>query len=103
MSGILHDRTADFVALGTLVLLYLGGFGVALWRIRAAAPRGKLYWIVCVALLAGGAVAIAGNLAPVPNSGAMPPGFALGVEAILLGLALVATGCAWLMLRAPRR
>ncbi|RAB21419.1 hypothetical protein DN538_30920, partial [Burkholderia multivorans] len=54
MSGILHDRTADFVALGTLVLLYLGGFGVALWRIRAAATRDKLYWIVCVALLAGG-------------------------------------------------
>ncbi len=61
MSGILHDRTADFVALGTLVLLYLGGFGVALWRIRAAATRGKLYWIVCVALLAGGALAIAGT------------------------------------------
>ncbi|MBU9181204.1 hypothetical protein L0Z36_24395 [Burkholderia multivorans] len=103
MSGILHDRTADFVALGTLVLLYVGALGIALWRIRAAAARGKLYWIVCVALLAGGAVAIAGNLAPVPNSGEMPPGFALGVEASLLGLALVAVGCAWLMLRARRR
>ncbi|MCU9954434.1 MULTISPECIES: hypothetical protein [Burkholderia] len=103
MSGLLQSRAADLVALGTLALLYLGGAGIALWRIRAATPRGKLYWIVCMALLAGGAVAMGDNLSPVPNSGEMPPGFALGVEAVLLGLALVAGGCAWLMLRARKR
>ncbi|WP_175921333.1 hypothetical protein [Burkholderia latens] len=101
MSGFLN-RTGDLVALGTLVLLYIGGVGVAAWRIRTATPRGKLYWIACVALLAGGAAALISNLSPVPNSGEMPPGFALGVEAVLLGLALVAAGCAWLMLRARR-
>ncbi|AXF23751.1 hypothetical protein CUJ89_25520 [Burkholderia pyrrocinia] len=103
MNGLLHDRAADVVALGTLAVLYLGGAGVALWRIRAAAPSAKVYWIVCMALLAGGAIAMGGNLSPVPNSGEMPPGFALGVEAVLLGLVLVAAGCAWLMLRARRR
>ncbi|WP_321795166.1 hypothetical protein [Burkholderia sp. BCC1988] len=102
MSGLLHHRTGDFIALATLAVLYLGGVGLALWRIRSAAPRGKVYWIVCIALLAGGAIAITANLSPVPNSGEMPPGFALGVEAVLLGLALVAAGCAWLMLRARR-
>jgi len=103
MSGLLQDRTGDRVALATLAVLYLGGVGLALWRIRTAAPRGKLYWIVCIALLAGGAVVMTANLSPVPNSGEMPPGFALGVESVLLGLALVAAGCAWLMLRARRR
>ncbi|KWH62697.1 hypothetical protein CFB52_021020 [Burkholderia sp. AU18528] len=103
MSGLLHSRAADVIALGTLAVLYLGGGAIALWRIRAAPPRGKIYWIVCAALLAGGAIAMAGNLAPVPNSGEMPPGFALGVEAVLLGLVLAAGGCAWLMLRARKR
>jgi len=103
MSGFLNDRTGDLVALATLAVLYLGGVGLALWRIRTAAPRGRLYWIVCIALLAGGAVVMTANLSPVPNSGEMPPGFALGVESVLLGLALVAAGCAWLMLRARRR
>ncbi|HKT67403.1 MAG TPA: hypothetical protein VJR91_27850 [Burkholderia sp.] len=103
MNGLLHDRTGDLVALATLAVLYLGGVGLALWRIRTATPRGKLYWIVCIALLAGGAVVMTANLSPVPDSGEMPPGFALGVEAVLLGLALVAAGCAWLMLRARRR
>ncbi|KVM91657.1 hypothetical protein [Burkholderia diffusa] len=102
MSSLLNDRTGDFIALATLAVLYLGGVGLALWRIRTAAPRGKLYWIVCIALLAGGAIAIAANLSPMPNSGEMPPGFALGVETVLLGLALAAAGCAWLMLRAKR-
>jgi len=102
MSSLLHDRTGDFIALATLAVLYLGGVGLALWRIRTAAPRGKIYWIACIALLAGGAIAITVNLSPVPNSGEMPPGFALGVEAVLLGLVLVAAGCAWLMLRARR-
>ncbi|KUZ11262.1 hypothetical protein WI69_15540 [Burkholderia diffusa] len=102
MSSLLNDRTGDFIALATLAVLYLGGVSLALWRIRTAAPRGKLYWIVCIALLAGGAIAIAANLSPMPNSGEMPPGFALGVETVLLGLALVAAGCAWLMLRARR-
>ncbi|KVH46008.1 hypothetical protein WL88_17560 [Burkholderia diffusa] len=102
MSSLLNDRTGDFIALATLAVLYLGGVGLALWRIGTAAPRGKLYWIVCIALLAGGAIAIAANLSPMPNSGEMPPGFALGVETVLLGLALVAAGCAWLMLRARR-
>ncbi|AOJ89145.1 hypothetical protein ACV22V_18710 [Burkholderia sp. AW33-5] len=102
MSGLLNDRTGDFIALATLAVLYLGGVGLALWRIRTAAARGKVYWIVCIALLAGGAIAITANLSPMPNSGEMPPGFALGVEAVLLGLALVAAGCAWLMLRARR-
>ncbi|WP_175878449.1 hypothetical protein [Burkholderia sp. BCC0097] len=103
MSGLLQSRAADIIALGTLAVLYLGGAGIALWRIRAAALPGKIYWIVCAALLAGGAVAMAGNLAPLPNSGDMPPGFALGAEAVLLGLALAAGGCAWLMLRARKR
>jgi hypothetical protein len=102
MTALLHDRTADIVALAALVVLYFGALGVAAWRIRVA-RRGKIYWITCIALLAAGAIAMAGNLSPVPNSGEMPPGFALGVEAILLGLALVAAGCAWLMLRATRR
>ncbi|WP_419689221.1 hypothetical protein ACN22W_20720 [Burkholderia theae] len=103
MSWLLQSRSADIVALGTLALLYLGGAGIALWRIRAAAPRGKVYWVVCMMLLAGGAIAMGGNLSPAPNSGEMPPGFALGVEAVLLGLAFVAGGCAWLMLRNRRR
>ncbi|MCA7950338.1 hypothetical protein LGM43_08645 [Burkholderia seminalis] len=102
MNALLQSRSADLVALGTLALLYLGGACIALWRIRAAAPRGKIYWIVCMALLTGGAVAMGGNLSPVPDTGEMPPGFALGVEAVLLGLALVAGGCAWLMLRARK-
>ncbi|AOI95439.1 MULTISPECIES: hypothetical protein [Burkholderia] len=102
MSSLLNNRTGDFIALATLAVLYLGGVGLALWRIRTAAPRGKVYWIFCIALLAGGAIAITANLSPVPNSGEMPPGFALGVEAVLLGLALVAASCAWLMLRARR-
>ena len=50
-------------------------------------PRGKVYWIVCATLLAGGAIAMGINLSPVPDTGNMPPGFALGVEAVLLGLA----------------
>ncbi|HGL4262118.1 hypothetical protein [Burkholderia dolosa] len=102
MTALLHDRTADIIALAALVVLYFGALGVAAWRIRVA-RRGKIYWITCIPLLAAGAIAMAGNLSPVPNSGEMPPGFALGVEAILLGLALVAAGCAWLMLRATRR
>ncbi|TPQ39448.1 hypothetical protein C2U71_22945 [Burkholderia ubonensis] len=102
MSWLLNGSTGDIVALATLAVLYLGGVGLALWRIRAAAPRGKLYWIVCIALLAGGAVAIAQNLSPEHDRGEMPPGFALGAEAVLLGLALVAAGCAWVMLRARR-
>ncbi|QTO51065.1 hypothetical protein [Burkholderia latens] len=102
MIGLLHDRTGDVVALATLAVLYLGGVGLALWRMRTAAPRGRVYWIVCIALLGGGAIAIAGNLSPVPKSGQMAPGFALGAEAVLLGLALVAAGCAWLMLHARR-
>jgi hypothetical protein len=44
-------------------------------------------------------VAITQNLSPEHDHGEMPPGFALGVEAVLLGLALVAAGCAWVMLR----
>ncbi|MCA7907308.1 hypothetical protein LGM62_10415 [Burkholderia contaminans] len=103
MTGLLQSRASDVIALGTLAVLYLGGAGIALWRIRAAAPRGKIYWSVCAALLAGGAIAMGINLSPMPDTGEMPPGFALGVEAVLLGLALVAGGCAWLMLRAPRR
>ena len=102
MSSLLNNRTGDFIALATLAVLYLGGVGLALWRIRTAAPRGKVYWIFCIALLAGGAIAITANLSPVPNSGEMPPGFALGVEAVLLGRALGAAVCAWLMLRSRR-
>jgi len=102
MTGLLQSRASDVIALGTLAVLYLGGAGIALWRIRAAAPRGKVYWIVCAVLLAGGAIAMGINLSPMPDTGDMPPGFALGVEAVLLGLALVAGGCAWLMLRARR-
>ena len=58
MTGLLQSRASDVIALGTLAVLYLGGAGIALWRIRAAAPRGKIYWIVCAALLAGGAHAV---------------------------------------------
>ncbi|CAB3749862.1 membrane protein [Burkholderia sp. MSh2] len=103
MNGLLQSRASDVIALGTLAVLYLGGVGIALWRIRAAAPRGKAYWIVCAALLAGGAVAIGLNLSPKPGSNEMPSGFAFGTEAVLLGLVLVAAGCAWLMLRARQR
>lgn len=69
MSKLLNGSTGDIVALATLAVLYLGGVGLALWRIRAAAPRGKLYWIVCIALLAGGAVAITQNLSPEHDHG----------------------------------
>lgn len=43
MSGVSHDLVGDTIALGTLALLYLAGLGLALWRIRAAARRGKVY------------------------------------------------------------
>lgn len=39
---------------------------------------------------------------PETDVGEMPAGFALGVEAVMAGLAMVAAGCAWLMLRARR-
>lgn len=73
MSKLLNGSTGDIVALATLAVLYLGGVGLALWRIRAAAPRGKLYWIVCIALLAGGAVAITQNLSPEHDHGKCRP------------------------------
>ncbi|WGS46516.1 hypothetical protein LFL97_36455 [Burkholderia sp. JSH-S8] len=102
MSGVSHDLVGDTIALGTLALLYLAGLGLALWRIRAAARRGKVYWLVCAALLLGGAGAMFAGQSPETNVGEMPAGFALGVEAVLAGLAMVAAGCAWLMLRARR-
>ncbi|KVS41616.1 hypothetical protein [Burkholderia ubonensis] len=102
MSGVSHDLVGDSIALGTLALLYFAGLGLALWRIRAAGRRGKVYWIVCAALLIGGAGAMFAGQSPGSNLGEMPGGFALGVEAVLGGLAMVAAGCAWLMLRARR-
>lgn len=103
MTGATHDFVGDTIALGTLGVLYLAGLGLAMWRIRAATPRGKLYWIACAVLLVGGGAAMFTAESPVPNSGEMPPGFAIGVEAVLAGLALVAAGCAWLMLRSRHR
>ncbi|TCW85140.1 hypothetical protein C5O80_07880 [Burkholderia sp. SRS-46] len=102
MSGVSHDLVGDTIALGTLALLYVAGLGLALWRIRAAGRRGKVYWAVCAALLLGGAGAMFAGQSPEADAGEMPAGFALGVEATLAGLAMVAAGCAWLMLRARR-
>lgn len=101
MNGMLQGPLGDTIALGTLALLYLGGLGIALWRIRAA-PRGKLYWVVCTALLIGGAGAMLAEQPSSSSVGDMRPAFALGIEAVLAGLALVAAGCAWLMLRTRR-
>ncbi|MGU7772144.1 hypothetical protein ACV229_18480 [Burkholderia sp. MR1-5-21] len=102
MSGVSHDLAGDTIALGTFALLYLAGLGLTLWRIWAAGRRGKVFWCICAALLIGGAVAMFTGQSPEPDSGTMPGGFALGVEAVLAGLAMVAAGCAWLMLRARR-
>jgi hypothetical protein len=101
MSAVTHGPLGDYIALGTLALLYLGGLAVALWRAWAS-PRCKVYWIVCTVLLIGGAGAMFAGQPSSPNSGEMPPDFAIGVEAVLAGLALVAAGCAWLMLRTRR-
>ncbi len=38
MTGLLQSHASDVIALGTLAVLCLGGAGIALWRIRAAAP-----------------------------------------------------------------
>ncbi|RQS61589.1 hypothetical protein DID96_32800 [Burkholderia sp. Bp8963] len=102
MSGGSHDLVGDTIALGTFALLYLAGLGLALWRIWAAGRRGKVYWCICVALMIGGAGAMLTGQPPEPDSGEMPGGVALGVEAVLAGLTMVAAGCAWLMLRARR-
>ncbi|MGU7780976.1 hypothetical protein [Burkholderia sp. PU8-34] len=102
MSGVSHDLVGDTIALGTFALLYLAGLGLALWRIWAAGRRGKAYWCICAVLLIGGAGAMFTGQSPEPDSVAIPGGFALGVEAVLAGLAMVTAGCAWLMLRARR-
>ena len=83
MTGLLQSRASDVIALGTLAVLYLGGAGIALWRIRAAAPRGKIYWIVCAALLAGG-LSISGlfDLEPIRQTPFLQPDLRLTPAAV---------------------
>ena len=85
MTGLLQSRASDVIALGTLAVLYLGGAGIAQANPGRAARQGLLDRLRDAA--AGGAIAMGINLSPVPDTGNMPPGFALGVEAVLLGLA----------------
>ncbi|WLE62653.1 hypothetical protein GIY62_19840 [Burkholderia plantarii] len=91
----------DLVALGVLALLYVCGLGWAGWQ-ALRATRGRLYWVICVALLAAGALAMAIARPDTPDSGEMPAGFALGVLVAFAGLVATAAGCAWQAIRKLR-
>ncbi len=84
----------DLIALGTLALIYLCGLGWAAWQARRA-TRARLYWVVCLALIAGGTLASVIAHPDALDGGKMAAGFALGVGVIFAGLATTAAGCAW--------
>ncbi|MCQ0033513.1 hypothetical protein EFP18_09275 [Burkholderia glumae] len=95
----------DLIALGVLALIYVCALGWAGWQ-SLRARRGRLHWVICVALLVAGALAMAIARPATPDSGAMPGGFALGLLVALAGLAATAAGCARQALgklRDPRR
>jgi drug/metabolite transporter (DMT)-like permease len=95
----------DLIALGVLALLYLFGLGTALYQAYAR-PRGRLYWLACLALIVAGSGLMAFAPPASPDSGEMPPGFGLGVLVVFAGVAAVSAGCAWRAisrLRRPRR
>lgn len=96
------QSATDLIALGALALLYLFGLGCALYQ-ACARPRGRLYWLACIALIVAGSGLMAFAPPTSPDSGEMPPGFGLGVLIVFAGIAATSAGCAWRAISRLRR